>query len=163
MITKRKRGAQPGNKSAFKGRIHAPSTRKPGGQPGNKNGFKGGTRTLTTRKPGGQPGSHNALKNGIYAHFITLSEDIEMLGMTNDDTIDELNLARLYLTKALNERDEAKTSKEKLAWDFASHYWLDTVIHIKIKNMERKQTVVEVWDTFIDAIRAANDKQVIKR
>ena len=163
MITKRKRGAQPGNKSAFKGRIHAPSTRKPGGQPGNKNGFKGGTRTLTTRKPGGQPGSHNALKNGIYAHFITLADEREMMCMSEDDTIDELNLARLYLTKALNERDEAKTSKEKLAWDFASHYWLDTVIHIKIKNMERKQTVVEVWDTFIDAIRAANDKQVIKR
>ncbi len=118
---------------------------------------------MTTRKPGGQPSNHNALKNGIYAQFITLADDIDMDGMPDDNLNNELNLARLNLTKALTERDEAKTSKEKLAWDFASHYWLDTVIHIKIKNMERKETAIEVWDSYIDAIRAANDKQVIKR
>lgn len=137
--------------------------RKSGAQPGNKNGFKGGKRALATRKPGGQPGNRNALKNGIYAQFITLAEDFEMMNMPEDDILDELNLARLYLTKALQERDSAKIVKERLAWDFASHYWLDTVIHIKVKNMERKETAVEVWDLYIDAIRKANDKQVIKR
>jgi hypothetical protein len=141
MTNNRKSGAQPGNKNAFKGIIHPPSTRKSGGQPGN----------------------HNALKNGIYAQFITLADELEMMNMPEDDILDELNLARLYLTKALQERDSAKTVKERLAWDFASHYWLDTVIHIKIKNMERKETAVEVWDSYIDAIRNANDKQVIKR
>jgi len=63
----------------------------------------------------------------------------------------------------LNERDSAIEPKEKLGWDFASHYWLDTVINTKNRNIERRQVVVEVWDTFIDAIRAANDKQVLKR
>ncbi|MFA5874238.1 MAG: hypothetical protein WC832_09740 [Anaerolineales bacterium] len=139
------------------------STHEPGDQTGDKNAFEGGIRAMTTRKPGGQPSNHNALKNGIYAQFITLADDIDMDGMPDDNLNNELNLARLNLTKALTEKDSAKTTKEKLAWDFASHYWLDTVIHIKIKNMERKQTVVEVWDSYIDAIRAANDKQVIKR
>jgi hypothetical protein len=73
------------------------------------------------RKYNKKPFMRNALKNGIYAKFVTFAEDYEMLGMHEGDTLDELNLARLYLTKALQERDKATNSKEKLAWDFASH------------------------------------------
>ncbi len=118
---------------------------------------------MIIRRRGAQPGCRNALKHGIYSHFITLADDSDLHDMADDNTQDELNLARMCLAKALNEKESAINPKEKLAWDFASHYWLDTIIIIKIKNMERKQVVVEVWDTFIDAIRAANDKQVIKR
>jgi len=39
---------------------------------------------MKPRKPGGQPGNKNALKNGIYAQFITLADELEMIGMSDD-------------------------------------------------------------------------------
>ena len=117
----------------------------------------------SSRKPGAQPRNKNALKHGIYTQFIALADDTDMLGMSDESTKDELAQARVNFKTAMQERFSASDTKEKLSWDFACHYWLETIINLKIRTIEHKQVAVEVWDTFIDAIRAANDKQVIKR
>lgn len=116
----------------------------------------------TTRKPGGQPRNKNALKHGIYTQFITLSDDTEMLGMSDESIKDELAQARVNFKSAMQERSLTYITKDKLAWDFSCHYWLETIINLKVRTIERKQVAVEVWDTFIDAIRSANDRQINK-
>jgi hypothetical protein len=63
----------------------------------------------------------------------------------------------------LQERDNALQPREKLAWDLSSHCWLETVIKLKRHNLERRQDVIEGWESFLEAIRMANETQSVKR
>jgi hypothetical protein len=127
-------------------------TKQSGAPKGNKNALKHGAPT----------GNKNALKHGIYSKFITLADDKSLKSMSDTNPKDELSLARVRLSIVLGRQSQVDDHKEFLAYDFAAHYWLDTIVNIKLKSKELEQTSTTVWSTFIDAIRAANDKQVVK-
>lgn len=118
---------------------------------------------MTKRKPGAQPRNNNALKHGIYSQFIHSEDDLNMGAMSDRDPADEIAMARVNFQYAMQHREDTVDEKMQLAWDASAHYWLDTIINAKLKAKEVEQGTVSVWDTFIDAIRASNDKQAIKK
>ena len=115
------------------------------------------------RKRGAQKGNKNAIKHGIFAKFISPDDDQAMEAMSPDDRKDELAMARIGLKLAWEERTSASDTKEKLAWDFSTHYWLELINTLKSATEEKMEAEVDAWDSFIDAIQAANDRQHVKR
>ena len=115
------------------------------------------------RKPGAPPGNKNALKHGIFSRFITLADDQSMQAMSAEDRKDDLAMARVAFKLAWEKRLAASTTKEQLAWDFCAHYWLQTIDDLKVIAEEKAGTETEVWDSFMEAIRRANDRQGVKR
>ena len=116
-----------------------------------------------SRKPGAQPKNQNALKHGIYSQFVSLADDKAMIGMSDKSTKSELSQARMNYRNAMLQRAKTTDTKDYLACDFACHYWLETIIDAKLRAKEAQETGVIVFDTFIDAIRAANDRQGVKK
>lgn len=116
-----------------------------------------------SRKKGAQPKNTNALKHGIYAQFVSLSDDKAMTGMSDKSTKSELSQARMNYKNAMLQRSKTTDTKDYLSCDFACHYWLETIINAKLSAKEAHETGVIVFDTFIDAIRAANDSQGVKK
>jgi hypothetical protein len=115
------------------------------------------------KKSGGQPGNMNHLKHGIYSHFIQVAEDAAQREMSEENFKDELMMARVCFSKAMQERTSATETKEKLGWDFACHYWFESIVSIKGRTLEHKRMDDEVWTTLLQAVRAANDRQKVKR
>jgi hypothetical protein len=108
-------------------------------------------------------GGQKAIKENLDSHAISLASETGSQGLPGGSYTDELSLASLYLSKALQERENALEPKEKLAWDFSSRCWLEMVIKIKRHNLERRQDVTEGWESFLEAIRLANETQSVKR
>jgi hypothetical protein len=115
-----------------------------------------------SRRVGAPRKNKNALKHGIYSHFIVLADAAAMNGMSDKSPAHELSMARVLFAKAMKERAATNDAKQRLGWDFACHYWLQLIIDTKLRIKETEQTAVTVWDTFIEAIRAANDRQGVK-
>ena len=114
------------------------------------------------RKSGAQPHNKNALKHGIYSHFILLRDDAEMKGMSDENPKDDLAMARVNFVNAMKERIAAVDTKDKLSWDFASHYWMETIISLKFRPKETEQVKGTLFESLIDAFRAANDRQKVR-
>ena len=117
----------------------------------------------SARKRGAQKGNKNAIKHGIFARFISSDDDQAMEAMSPDDRKDELAMARIGLKSAWEERIAASETKEKLAWDFSTHYWLELINTLKSATAEKEEAEVEIWETFKDALRRANDRQGWKK
>jgi hypothetical protein len=113
-------------------------------------------------KKGARPGNKNALKHGLYSEFIILSDIAGLKDMSEKSITDEIAMARVNFKNAMNQYNRAEDNKTKLSWDFASHYWMETVINAILRSKEQDQTADVVWETFIDAIRAANDRQQVR-
>lgn len=118
---------------------------------------------MTKKRPGAQPKNRNALKHGIYSQFIEPRDITAMRGMSDRSNKDELAMARVGFKRAMLERLAASDTKDKQSWEVLCQTWLNLVITAKSKAIEQEQTHTTVWDTFLDAIRAANDKQGLKR
>jgi uncharacterized protein YjcR len=114
------------------------------------------------RKRGAPKGNHNAHTHGIYSKFILLRDKTVIEGMTDGSLKDELALARARLKNALERAELATEETEKLAWDSASHTWVELIFKIKVNAVEKSQQANEVWDTFMEAIREANDRQGVR-
>jgi hypothetical protein len=114
------------------------------------------------RRRGAPRGNHNAHTHGIYSKFILLRDKSVIEGMTDGSLKDELALARARLKNALERTEAATVETEKIAWDTACHAWFDSILKIKVTAVEKSQQANEVWDTFMEAIRAANDIQGVK-
>jgi hypothetical protein len=115
------------------------------------------------RKRGGQPFNRNALKHSIFSQFILLEEQACMDGSSKMVSRDSLAMAVVCFKKAMEERLAASDAKEKLSWDYACHYWLEAVINANARNKEYEQVMATIWDNLFDAVRAANDRQGVKR
>lgn len=116
------------------------------------------------RKKGAQKGNKNALKHGIFASRIKIIANIEELDtMSNDSNEAELALARVMLADALDKRADAADSKEKLQWDYACRHWTEVIDGMIFRNINKSETEVMIFTSLIDAVRAANDKQGVKR
>jgi hypothetical protein len=118
---------------------------------------------MNQRKLIPRPASQKISKDNLDSDAISLASETDPQGMPDGLYADELSLARLYLSKALQERDNAREPKEKLAWDYSSRTWLEMVLKIKRHNLERRQGVTEGWESFLEAIRMANETQSVKR
>jgi len=118
---------------------------------------------MNQRKLIPRTGSQKAIKENLDSHTISLASENCPQGLPGGSYTDELSLASLYLSKALQERENALEPKEKLAWDFSSRCWLEMVIKLKRLNLERRQDVIEGWESFLEAIRLANETQSVKR
>jgi hypothetical protein len=114
------------------------------------------------RKKGAQPGNQNAHKHGIYSKFILLRDQSALESMSDGGLADELALARARLKNALERTEAASGEAERIAWDAASQAWFEIIIKIKVKALEKSAQADEVWETFMEAIRAANDRQGVK-
>ena len=109
------------------------------------------------------PASEEVIKENLDPQAILLASETDPQEIPDGPYADELSLARLYLSRALQERDNALQPREKLAWDLSSRCWLETVIKLKRHNLEGRQDVIEGWESFLEAIRLANGAQSVKR
>jgi hypothetical protein len=107
-------------------------------------------------------GNKNALKHGIFSQFVTVIDDEQMADMATDSNKAELAYARTRLKEAqliLNTCDP----KDKLAWDYACRHWTEIIDNMLFRNVNKGETEIMVFETLLDAIRAANDKQHVVR
>ena len=111
----------------------------------------------------GAKGNKNALKHGIFSQFIAVVDDDKLQGMANDSNKAELAYARTRLKEAQIERDKAKDDETKLRWDYACRHWTEIVDTMIFRNMNKGETEVMIFQTLLDAVRAANDKQHVVR
>lgn len=116
----------------------------------------------TTHTRGAPLKNKNAVRHGIYSQFIVLADESSLKEMTAKTLIDELAIARVSFKNAMLERQNSKSVKDKLSWDNAAHYWLDTIIAILKQANENLNTVNEIWDSFMSYIRSSNDRQGVK-
>lgn len=117
----------------------------------------------STRKPGNRKGNNNTHKHGIFSQFISPADIAAMAGMSDDSPEDDLAMARVNFAAVMKKRSETHDLKDWLACDRAAHSWLDTINLYKSRIREKTDNNDEVWTSFKDALRAANERQHVKR
>ena|SRR3990167_684272 len=119
----------------------------------------------------GKKGNKNALKHGIFAQFIAVSEDQQLAKMSNDKNNAELAYARVRLAAAQKALDNAEeyqlrdgTRKDdRLQWDFACRHWTEIIGRLLQNNINKGETEAMIFETLMQAVRAANDKQNVRK
>lgn len=118
------------------------------------------------RKRGGQPGNRNAMKHGIYTRFIAVKDDVEMAEMSNRDTGDELALARVRLVNAMEEYAKAVERRDPNGmtnWDSSVLRHLDMITSVKLRGIDERESETCLWESIMEALKAANDRQKVRR
>lgn len=111
----------------------------------------------------GKKGNTNALKHGIFAKRIAVIDNVEGIeNMKADDNGAELAHARAMLADCSDKRQTA-TGEEKLKWDYACRHWSEVIDSMTNHNANRGESEVMIFETLLDAMRAANDKSKTKR
>jgi len=109
-------------------------------------------------------GNKNALKHGIFAKRIEVVADIKELGsMSNDSNEAELAHARALLADCSDKRNKAKIDDDRLKWDYACRHWSEVISNMIFRNLNKSETEMMIFNTLLDAVRAANDKQHVQR
>jgi hypothetical protein len=118
--------------------------------------------TKSKKKPGAKKGNKNALKHGLYSQFILETDVAGLKDMSDKNIASEIAMARVNLSNAMKELRAAPSAAKKLEWNFAAHYWLETVIDAILRSREQQQTAAVVWDNLLEAVRSANDRQGVR-
>jgi len=106
----------------------------------------------------------NALKHGIFAKRITVVANLEELdGMSNDSNVAELAHARAMLADSSDRRTVALTDANRLQWDYACRHWSEVIDGMIYRNLNKGETELMIFNSLLDAARAANDKQNVRR
>lgn len=106
----------------------------------------------------------NALKHGIFAKRIAVVADIaELDDMSNDNNIAELAHARAMLADSSDRRSNSLADADRLQWDYACRHWSEVIDGMIYRNLNKNETELMIFTTLIEAVRAANDKQNVKR
>jgi hypothetical protein len=109
-------------------------------------------------------GNKNALKHGIFSKRIAVVENIEELDrMSNDSNTAELAHARAMLADASDRRYKSATDADRLQWDYACRHWSEVISNMIYRNVNKGETEVMVFESLLQAVRAANDKQKVQR
>ena len=114
------------------------------------------------KKRGGQKGNKNALKHGIYSKFILLAHDAALKGMSDTNVKDDLAMARVKFATAMNKQADTADLKDWLSVELFCYYWLSKIMDCKLRIKEVDQVAGSVFEDFMDAVRAANDRQNFK-
>lgn len=109
-------------------------------------------------------GNKNALKHGIFSKRIAVVENLDGLDeMSSDNNSAELAHARAMLADASDRRNKSATDEDRLKWDYACRHWSEVVDNMIYRNINKGATEVMIFESLLDAVRAANDKQKVKR
>lgn len=122
----------------------------------------------------GKKGNKNALKHGIFSKHIAVVEDNEQLEkMSTDKNTDELAYARARLVEAQRMLDEAGHPYQvdgkgpwidpRIPWDAACRHWTEIIGRLINNNVNKGETETMVFESLMEAVRAANDKQKVNR
>ena len=111
----------------------------------------------------GKKGNRNAVKHGIYSKHITQVDSDQLETMKQDSNTDELALARSRLADAINRRDTAQDEDMRLKWDYAARHWTEIIDGMIARNIQKGETETTIFQSLLDAVRTANDKQHVKR
>lgn len=121
------------------------------------------TTRKTPKKRGAQPNNNNAKKHGIYSKYIAVADTEELQEMKRDKNHYELDHARARLADCSKRRDQAQDDETRLKYDHACRHWSEIIDNMLFRNANRVQTEVQIFDSLIEAVRAANDKQNVQR
>lgn len=109
-----------------------------------------------------KPGNKNAQKHGIYSQFIAVIDNAEALEtMSGENNRAELAYARSRLVNAQTEYKNALAAEDKLKWDYACRHWTEIIDGMISRNVKKGETEHMIFQSLIEAIRAANDSQKI--
>ncbi len=72
-------------------------------------------------------------------------------------------LARSRLADAIDRRDKAQDDESRLKWDYAARHWTEIIDGMISRNVQKGETETTIFTSLLDAVRAANDKQHVKR
>ena len=109
-------------------------------------------------------GNTNAFKHGIFAKRIAVIDNVEGIeNMKADDNGAELAHARAMLADCSDRRHASLTTDDRLKWDYACRHWSEVIDSLTNHNANRGESEVMIFETLLDAMRAANDKSKTKR
>ena len=107
-------------------------------------------------------GNKHAFKHGIYSNFIAAIDDEQMLDMVFDSNKDEIAYARVRLASAQRALDSTSTPDDQFKWDQACRHWTEIIITAISNTANRRETEIVIYETILDAVRRANDRQGVK-
>jgi hypothetical protein len=108
-------------------------------------------------------GNKNALKHGIYSKFIAVVDDEFLDAMPVDDTKQEIKLARARVVDRLTRSENSGDPEFDLKYDAGARHYLEIAINAIERNRERRATEKMRFVSLMDAMRAENVKQNVKR
>lgn len=121
----------------------------------------------------GKKGNKNALKHGIFSKFTAVIDtDDQLEKMSTDKNTAELAYARARLAAAQDALDEAGNPYQlengvwidpRIHWDAACRHWTEIIGRLINNNVNKGETETMVFESLMDAVRAANDKQKVNR
>lgn len=105
-------------------------------------------------------GNKNAKKHGIFSKFIAVVEDHELIDdMALDKNYAELTYARSRLANAQEEYNKETDPDRKIKLDFACRHWAEIIGNYIRANTDQRDSEKAIFETLMDAVRAANDSQ----
>lgn len=121
----------------------------------------------------GKKGNKNALKHGIFSKFTAVIDtDDQLEKMSTDKNTAELAYARARLAAAQKELDNAGAKYKtpagiwidpKIQWDAACRHWTEIIGRLINNNVNKGETETMVFESLMEAVRAANDKQKVNK
>lgn len=109
-------------------------------------------------------GNKNALKHGIFSKRIAVVEHLDGLDeMSSDNNSAELAHARAMLADASDRRNGSKNDDDRIRWDYACRHWSEVIDAMIYRNINKGATEVMIFESLLEAVRAANDKQGVRR
>lgn len=109
-------------------------------------------------------GNKNAEKHGIFSKFIAVIDDENLIeGMSSEKNTAELAYARSRLANANKKYNEATSNDARIQWDYACRHWTEIIGNLIKANRDQRESEKAIFETLLDAVRAANDKQHVQR
>lgn len=109
-------------------------------------------------------GNKNAQKHGIFAKYIAVIDNDNLIDeMPTDKNNAEIAYARSRLANAQNNYDQSTTTEDKIKWDYACRHWAEILGSYIKANKDQRENEKAIFETLLDAVRAANDKQRVQK
>jgi hypothetical protein len=109
-------------------------------------------------------GNTNAFKHGIYSKFVAVVDDADQIEkMPINSNKEELANARAKLAQSLKKYNDAPNDEERLKWDYSCRHWTEIILAHTTHNANRRESEVSVFQSLLDAVRSANDRQNVQK
>jgi hypothetical protein len=119
------------------------------------------TRKPTGRPPGAPLNNINHLKHGLYSHHISVKDEQDLVPMSQDETTDELALARVRIKRCLDKQGSV-SEQDWLSYEKAVSHYLGQVITMLHKNSMFGRDNKQALLTVMDFIHQANEDQNVQ-
>jgi len=113
-----------------------------------------------TGRPRGAPlGNTNALKHGLYAQYISVSEEADLENMPPDKNAEELAIARVCLKRCLEKQAAAASPEQWLDYDKQIAHYLRIIMALIHKNALLGMDKRAAYVTVMEMIAEVNKEQ----